>query len=100
MWVNNATYTYRIMTKSVFERQMLRYFDIFILGDPGLNEHFIFENVWRETLLFKTFDSPYVPKLMQVGQLQDKIIFREIEEQEGITFADYFESRMLFWKAE
>lgn len=89
MHINNLTYTYRAMTKSIFNDNQIRYFDIFVLNDQNLEQHQVFKNVWRETLLLSTFNDLRVQRIKQYGQLPDKIIFREIDEVEGITFAEF-----------
>lgn len=98
MHINNLTYTYRIKTKSIFQGNQVKYFDIFVLNDPNLEQHQMFNNIWRETILLSCFNDQRIQPIMQFGQLPDKIIYREIDEIEGITFADYIKNRLISWQ--
>lgn len=49
-------YVFRIKTKAVFEEGGPYYiFDFYVLEDQKFDEYFLFENVWRETLLMHKF---------------------------------------------
>jgi len=49
-------YVFRVKTKAVFEDAAPYYiFDFFVLGEQKFDEFFLFENVWRETLLLHKF---------------------------------------------
>jgi hypothetical protein len=45
--------------------------------------------LWRETLLLSQFDDPRILKVKDFGQLPGKVIYREIEEIQGVSLADY-----------
>lgn len=54
-------YVFRAKTKAVFEDAAPYYvFDFFVLGEQKFDEFFLFENVWRETLLLNKFHQEHV----------------------------------------
>ena len=62
-------YMFRIKTKAVFEDLASYYiFDFYVLGDQKFDEYFMFENIWRETLLMNKF---YKDHLLQVLHSQE-----------------------------
>ena len=57
-------YVFRIKTKAVFEDGSPYYiFDFYILEDSKFDEYFLFENVWKETLLMHKFYKDYLYQL-------------------------------------
>lgn len=49
-------YVFRVKSKAVFEDDAPYYiFDFFVLEERKFDEFFLFENVWRETLLLHRF---------------------------------------------
>jgi hypothetical protein len=49
-------YVFRIKTRPIFEEEGETFiFDFFILDDLKFDEFFLYENVWRETLLLNKF---------------------------------------------
>ncbi len=54
-------YVYRVKTRAVFEQNQPFYiFDFFILDDLKFDEFFLFENLWRETLLLNKFHNDHL----------------------------------------
>jgi hypothetical protein len=60
-----------------------------------LKEFRLFENLWKETLLLfhlrKHSDKVVVVK--NFGQLPQNLIYREVEEQSGITLEQYINQK-------
>jgi predicted SAM-dependent methyltransferase len=49
-------YVFRTKTRAMFEDSIPTYiFDFFVLEDMKFDEFFLFENIWRETLLLNKF---------------------------------------------
>lgn len=49
-------YVFRTKVKAVFEDECPYYiYDFYVLNDHKFDEYFLFENVWRETLLLHKF---------------------------------------------
>jgi hypothetical protein len=98
MYLHNLDYAYRAKTQAIFQSRAATYFDFFFVNDQVFNQHYLFENLWRETLLMNKFlEDPRVTNVLSFGQLPDKVIYREIEEQQGITLRDYIENRYEDW---
>lgn len=69
-------------------------FDFFVVDDQKYEQFYLFENLWRETLLLKHFNDPRVPTIHDFGQLPGKIIYRQVEEQAGVTLLDYIDNHI------
>jgi hypothetical protein len=80
MYLYNLNYAYRAKTEAIFEEQKVYFFDYYILNDEYFSQHYLFENLWRETILLHSFDDERVLKVKSFGQLPNKIIYREVEE--------------------
>jgi hypothetical protein len=104
-------YVFRIKTKAVFEEGGPYYvFDFFVLEDEKFDEYFLFENLWRETLLIHKLYKDHLLavehaqenllpqpilrtlRVKQFGQMPTKVIFREVEELSGITLEEYLQT--------
>ena len=54
--IYSMDYVYRLKVKAIFEpNQPFYVFDFFKLDDLKFDEFFIFENIWRESLLLNKF---------------------------------------------
>lgn len=86
----NINYSFRIRTEAVFAGNTPHIFDFFIADDTKFEQFYLYQNLWRETLLLDFLkEDPRVAKVINFGQLPNKVIFREIQEQQGITLEDY-----------
>ena len=101
MYLFNLNYSYRLKTEAIFPvgDQKFFYWDFFFLDDQIFEQHYLFQNLWRETLLLNHFNDERVQKVISFGQLPKKIIYREIEEQQGMSLAEYIENRLEQWRA-
>ena len=63
MYINNLTYTYRIKTKSILQNYKVKYFDIFVANDSNFEQYFLFQNLWRETLLLSYFNDNRIQRI-------------------------------------
>ena len=98
MYLYNLDYAYRAKTEAIFENRVATYFDFFFVNDDIFSQHYLFENLWRETLLMNYFlKDSRVMNVVSFGQLPGKVIYREIQEQQGITLRDYIENRYNDW---
>ena len=98
MYLYNLDYAYRAKTEAIFENRVATYFDFFFVNDDIFSQHYLFENLWRETLLMNYFlKDSRVMNVVSFGQLPGKVIYREIQEQQGITLRDYIENRYNEW---
>ena len=110
MTLFSVDYVFRVKAESVFdEGNPIMIFDLFVLDDTKFCEFFIFENIWRETLLLNRFYRSHLLAVAQAkenlveppviktaviksfGQMPNKVVYREIEELSGITLEKYFE---------
>ena len=62
--------------------------------DQKFNQFYLYENLWRETLLLDHFKDSRVARIYDYGQLPGKIIYREIEEVAGITLQEYIDNAL------
>jgi len=97
-YLYNLNYSYRAKTESIFKDRQGCYFDFFIVEDPNFDQHYLFQNLWRETLLLNHFNDERIQKVSYFGQLPNKIIFRQIEELQGMSLADYIDKRLFEWQ--
>lgn len=81
MYLYNLNYSYRAKTEAIFKDRENFFFDFFFVDDAIFDQHYLFKNLWRETLLLNHFDDPRVAKVESFGQLPNKIIYRQINEQ-------------------
>ena len=103
-------YVFRVKAKPIFEDTTptaAAVFEFFVLDDLKFDEFFLFENIWRETLIMNKFYKDHLqaqvyavenqmqaPVLRTIaiktfGQMPGKVVFRQIEEASGITLEDY-----------
>lgn len=47
----NLWYVYRVRTEAIFENNKEFIYEFFILDDQKFEEYFLFQNLWKETLL-------------------------------------------------
>jgi hypothetical protein len=91
----NLIYCYRARTEAVFKNKEPHIFDFFVVDDNKFEQFYLFQNLWRETLLLDHLkDDPRVSKVIDFGLLPNKIIFREVQEMQGITLEDYINSHI------
>jgi len=88
----NLDYAIRAKTEAVFKDKENYIFDFFIADDQKFEQFYLYQNLWRETLLLNYFDDPRISKVKNFGQLPNKVIFREIQELKGISLTDYIEN--------
>lgn len=69
-------------------------FDFFVVDDLKFEQYYLYQNLWRETLLLSHFDDPRIAKVKDFGQLPNKVIYREIEELPGMTLNDYINDKI------
>lgn len=69
-------------------------FDFFVVDDQKFEQFYLYENIWRETLLLTHFDDPRVPRVHDFGQLPGKIIYRQVEEQAGLSLHEYIDNHI------
>lgn len=98
MYLYNLNYTYRVKTEAIFKNKEPYFFEFFSLNDVIFEQHYLFKNLWRETLLMNHFNDPRVQKIKSFGQLPGKTIFREIDEIQGMTLQEYIDNRLLRWQ--
>jgi hypothetical protein len=67
MYLYNLNYTFRIKTQAIFKNQEPHYFDMYFLDDQMFEQHYLFRNLWRETLLLHHFDDKRVHKIKSFG---------------------------------
>jgi hypothetical protein len=66
-------YVFRIKSKAVFDEaggHGYFIFDFYVLEDLKFDEYFLFENVWRETLLLHKFYTDYVKAVQHAKENQ------------------------------
>lgn len=51
MYLYNLNYSYRAKTEAIFKSRENLYFDFFFVDDAIFDQHYLFKNLWRETLL-------------------------------------------------
>lgn len=85
-------YAIRAKTEAVFQDKANYIFDFFIADDQKFEQFYLYQNLWRETLLLNYFNDPRISKVKNFGQLPNKVVFREIQELKGISLTDYIEN--------
>ena len=77
----DSSYAYRLRTLNIFEQNKSYIFDVLMINDDiKLDEFYLFENLWRETLLLHKIDDKRVSHVKSFGQLPHGIIYREVDE--------------------
>lgn len=97
MYLYNLNYSYRIRTEATFENRKPYFFDLFFVNDHIFDQHFLFQNLWRETILLNNFDDKRVQKFISFGQLPDNVIYRGIDEIQGMTLQEYIDNKLIEW---
>jgi len=82
-------YSFRAMTEALFHNNKPFIFDFFNVDDLKFEQFYLYPNLWRETLLMNFFDDSRIAHVKDFGQLPNKVIYREIEELQGITLCEY-----------
>ena len=94
----NLDYSYRVLTHDLYPEDKSHYkvvWDVFALGNEHmLSQYFAYENFWRETILLKYLDNPKLTQVKKFGQMPNKVIYREIQERQGITLGEYIDDRL------
>jgi hypothetical protein len=91
----NLNYSYRIRTEAVFNNDQVHIFDFFVVDDMKFEQFYLYQNLWRETLLLNFLrDDARVANLVDFGQLPNRVVYREIKEQAGITLDEYIQGYM------
>ena len=88
----NLDYVIRAKTEAVFKDKENYIFDFFIADDQKFEQFYLYQNLWRETLLLNYFNDARISKVKNFGQLPNKVIFREIQELKGISLTDFIEN--------
>ena len=63
----NINYAFRAKTEAIFQNRASFYFDFFFVDDIMFEQHYLFQNLWRETLLLNYFDDKRVSKVSNFG---------------------------------
>ena len=95
--IYDIDYAFRARTEAIFKNKEVYVFDFFNVDDHKFEQFYLYQNLWRETLLLNHFYDPkdQFPKVARVkdfGQLPKKVIYREIEEVQGVTLYDYIQN--------
>lgn len=67
MFLFGLNYAYRAKTHALFTGMDTHVFEFFVADDQKFEQFYLYQNLWRETLLLKHFDDPRVPKIMDFG---------------------------------
>lgn len=70
MYMFNLNYSYRLKTESIYnnsKEDKLLYWDFFFIDDMIFAQHYLFQNLWRETLLLNHFNDERVLKVISFG---------------------------------
>lgn len=87
-------YSFRAKAEAVFQNHQTYIFDFFCVNDQKFEQFYLFHNLWRETLLLNFLKAdPRVSKVLNFGCLPLKVIYREIQELQGITLEDFIATR-------
>jgi hypothetical protein len=98
--IGGLEYCYRISTQTLYPKKKDRgntksYFDMFVVDDPRFfDQHFAKENFFRETVLLRFLSNPRIQNVGLFGQLPGGIVYRQIDEKRGVTFAEHLKTRM------
>ena len=77
----NLIYCFRARTEAVFQNKVPHIFDFYVVDDNKFDQFYLYQNLWRETLLLDHLkDDERVSKVINFGLLPNKIIFREVQE--------------------
>lgn len=49
-------------------------FEIFVVDDSKFDQFYLYQNLWRETLLLNKFNHPSVPKMLDFGIIPNRLI--------------------------
>ena len=91
----SINYVYRLKTNAIYEQGRVYIFDVFIVQqDAKLAEFYLFDNLWKETLILSQVSDPRLPRIVSFGQLPEGIIYREIEESRGYSLEEYIKQKV------
>ena len=67
LYLQDFDYSFRAKTESIFMDKQPFIFDFFVVDDIKFEQYYLYQNLWRETLLLAHFDDARIAKVKDFG---------------------------------